>query len=329
MTDSIPGPTPTEPRKISAPTAPSHPVAREVDARLVLWMLGLTLLWGLNAISLRVVTLGIAPITAAAIRGAIALAFLTGYALLRRESLRYSGWALVHGTIVAVIFALEFVAIYSGASLTNGSHVAIFVNTAPFFVTLGAHYWLPGERMHLLRFVGLVVAFLGIVLLFSDEFFLQQTGFWRGDLLVMVGAALWASTTLYIKRFMVRSFSGFRLLYIQVLISTPILGAIAYLAEPTPFFRVNAAVVSALLFQAIVVVFFSYLMWIVLLRIYPAGGIQSLTFMTPVWGVLAGVVLLGESVSVLAASGIALVGFGLYIVNRPSLAVKAMPKGNS
>ena len=76
-------------------------------------------------------------------------------------------------------------------------------------------------------------------------------------------------------------------------------------------------------------VFFSYLMWIVLLRIYPAGGIQSLTFMTPVWGVLAGVVLLGESVSVLAASGIALVGFGLYIVNRPALAVKAMPKRKS
>ena len=292
-------------------------------------MLGLTLLWGLNAISLRVVTLGIAPITAAAIRGAIALAFLTGYALLRRESLRYGGWALVHGTIVAVIFALEFVATYSGASLINGSHVAIFVNTAPFFVPVGAHYWLPGERMHLLRFVGLVVAFLGIVLLFSDEFFLQQTGFWRGDLLVMVGAALWASTTLYIKRFMVRSFSGFRLLYIQVLISTPILGAIAYLAEPTPFFRVNAAVVSALLFQAIVVVFFSYLMWIVLLRIYPAGGIQSLTFMTPVWGVLAGVVLLGESVSLLATFGIALVGFGLYVVNRPALAVKAKPKRKS
>ena len=54
-----------------------------------------------------------------------------------------------------------------------------------------------------------------------------------------------------------------------------------------------------------------YLAWMTLLRLYPAGIMQSFTFLTPVWGVVLGVLLLGEPAGLLTALGMSLVGLGL------------------
>ena len=69
--------------------------------------------------------------------------------------------------------------------------------------------------------------------------------------------------------------------------------------------------------SAMIVVFFSYLMWMNLLRRYPASGMQSFTFLSPVWGVVAGMLLLSESVSLLMVLGMAMIGGGITLVNRP------------
>jgi drug/metabolite transporter (DMT)-like permease len=48
--------------------------------------------------------------------------------------------------------------------------------------------------------------------------------------------------------------------------------------------------------------------------------VQSFTFLTPLWGVLLGMLLLGESASGATFLAIAGVGMGLYLVNRPARA---------
>lgn len=300
---------------------PLPPPVRQADLRLAAWMVSLTALWGLNAVFIKVLTLGMAPLMGAGLRGAIGLALLTGYGRLRGEALVYRGKDLLHGLVVGGLFASEFALFYLGARYTTGGRMAIFINSAPFYVALGAHFVLPGERLTVLKILGLLLAFGGVVVLFSDELYVARTGFWRGDLMVIVGAALWAATTLYMKMFMMERFSGFRLLHVQILVSTPLLLGFSWLFEREPFFAVNGLTIAALLFQAVVVVFFSYLMWMNLLRQYPAGSMQSYTFLSPGWGVAAGVALLGEAVSVFLVAGIALIGVGLYLVNRPATQV--------
>ncbi|MEE8394428.1 MAG: DMT family transporter [bacterium] len=299
------------------------PPQRQADGRLVLWMAFLTALWGLNAVFIKVLTLGMAPLMGAGLRGAIGLALLTGYGRLRGEKMGYRGQDLWHGLAVGGMFAAEFALFYLAAPLTTGGHIAIFINMAPFFVALGAHFFLPGERLTVLKILGLLLAFFGVVVLFSDELYVRQTGFWRGDLMVIAGAALWAGTTLYMKMFMMERFTDFRLLHVHILVSTPLLLGFSWLFEAEPFFAVTGFTVVALLFQAVVVVCFSYMMWMYLLRQYPAGSLQSFTLLTPGWGVAAGVALLGEAVSGLLLAGIALIGVGLYLVNRPA------PRGHS
>ena len=54
----------------------------------------------------------------------------------------------------------------------------------------------------------------------------------------------------------------------------------------------------SLLFQTVVVSFFSYLIWFSLLRRYQASSLGILTFMTPVFGIPAGSVILGEPLQI-------------------------------
>jgi drug/metabolite transporter (DMT)-like permease len=261
-----------------------------------------------------------APIMAAALRGGVALVCLTAFGLARGESFRYSGWPLIHGTVNALIFAVEFVLFYTGARMTTGSHMSIFINMAPFYVAVGAHYLLPNDQLHPAKVAGLVMAFLGVVTLFSNDILVQKAGYWRGDVLVLLGAGMWAATTIYIKRTMTYTMSPFRVLYIQILVSTPVLLVWSLLMERDWFFNVTIYTIGALLFQSVVVVFFTYMMWLVLLKRFSATSLQSFTFLTPVWGVFFGIMLLGEEAQALMMVGIALVGLGLYLINRPRAA---------
>lgn len=290
---------------------------RQVDLAMVLWMMLLTAVWGLNSISIRVLVDGMAPIMGAGLRGLVALVLLSAYGRWRGESLWYSGWPGFHGAMNGLLFAGEFVLVYTGARFTNGGHVSLFINTAPFFVAVGAHYLLPGDRLRPLRVLGLVLAFVGVAVLFYNDIAVVQQSYWRGDLLVLAGSILWGTTTLYIKRALAHRMTAFRLLHVQILTSTPVLLAASWLLEPDPFRGATAVTWAMVAYQGVIVVGFTYLMWTTLLRRYPASAMQSFTFLSPVWGVVMGMLLLDELVTGIMTVGIALIGLGLYLVNRP------------
>jgi drug/metabolite transporter (DMT)-like permease len=75
-------------------------------------------------------------------------------------------------------------------------------------------------------------------------------------------------------------------------------------------------VLGALAYQTLVIAFASYLAWFWLLTRYPASQMAAFTSRTPLLGLAAGAVLLGEPVSGRLAGGAALVVAGIYLVNR-------------
>ncbi len=288
-----------------------------VDARLVVTMLSLTALIGVNSTTIRLLVQGMSPIMGLTLRGLLGLVPLTLYGWWRRERVSFRGWPAVHLTVSSVFFAVEFIAMYVGARYTTAGRIAIFINTAPFFTSLGAHYLLRGDRLHVWKVLGLLLAFLGVVVLFSEDLLVQHTGQWRGDLLVLAGAVSWAALTLYIKRFLSVDHSGFQALYPQIVISTGMFWVASLLLEPDPFFAFGWNSVGLLLFQAIFLVNVTYLVFINMVRLYPASAVISFTLLSPFWGVASGVLLLGEPLSRLLVLGFAMVTGGLYLVNRP------------
>lgn len=61
-----------------------------------------------------------------------------------------------------------------------------------------------------------------------------------------------------------------------------------------------------------------FTLWFWLLRRYPASGLSSFTFLSPVFGVLSAAVLLNEPLTVRIFLALGLIAAGLIIVNRPA-----------
>ena len=75
---------------------------------------------------------------------------------------------------------------------------------------------------------------------------------------------------------------------------------------------------AALLYQGVVVTFASYLAWFWLLTRYLAARLSVFAFLTPLFGVAAGVVILHEPLRAAFVGAVVLVGAGIYLVNRPT-----------
>lgn len=289
-----------------------------VTPAMALWMLLLTLVWGLAALAAKVITAGIAPAMAAGLRGALAVAVLSAYAAARPAALKAPPRPLLLAGVTGLMLAADFMFYFAGAKLTTSGQLSVFVNTAPLFVAAGAHFLLPGERLHALKLAGLVTSFAGVAVLFSADFATPGAGHWRGNLLVLCASLSWGASTLFIKRFLAHSMSPFLLLYIRLLVSTPVVLLLSWVTEPRPFIAVTPLVIALLLYHALVVIVFSYMMWLWLLQRYPASSLQAFAVLSPVWAVALGVLLLGEQVTPLMGLGMALVAAGLLLVSRPA-----------
>ncbi|MEI5679653.1 MULTISPECIES: DMT family transporter [unclassified Mesorhizobium] len=276
-------------------------------------MVGLTFSWGLNGVAAKISYAGYDPvflsIARAIIGGALVLAWCRwrGIALFRKDG------TLVSGVAVGVLFGLEFLFLYIGLDHTTVARNTLLVNTMPFWVLIGGHFLL-GERITTRKLIGLLLAFAGLVAVFSDK--LGASGTLIGDLMSLGAGILWALTNIVIKRSNLTNTSAEKLLLYQ-LAGAAVVGAFV-LPFAGPSVREFALVPTlALLFQSVYVVAFTYVLWFWLLRRYPASGLSSFAFLTPAFGVLCGGLILGEPLTVRIFLALGLIAIGLIVVNRP------------
>lgn len=292
-------------------------VHARLDGLASVLVVALCLTWGLNYVSIKIVNHGLQPVFQNALRFGLGSLVVFGWCVVRRIPLFRSDGTLWAGVAAGVLFGVEFALITLGLDYTSASRSVVFVYTMPFFVALGAHLFVPGERMGLLSFFGLVLAFSGVAFVFSDKLSLPSPDAVYGDLMCVGAAILWAATTILIKTTKLRSAKPEKVLLYQLVVGS----LIGFAAAPAfgPFVRqVTPLVVGAFVFQVIVVASITFLVWFWLIRNYPASRLTSFTFLTPVFGVLFGGLLLGEPVGWRLGLALALVAIGIYLVNRPA-----------
>ena len=286
-----------------------------MDSLAAALMIMLTLSWGLNGVAAKLTNIGYSPIFLSLVRSALggALVFLwcqyRGIRLFERDG---TLWA---GLLAGSLFGLEFLLIFIGLDYTSVARSALLVNTMPFWTLLVGHFLL-GERVSARKIAGLLLAFGGLALVFSDELSLPGPDALLGDLLSLGAGLAWAATMIVIKGTRLAGIAAEKLLLYQLAVAA----AISALALPLggPIIRDgNALATGALLFQAVYVTAVTYVLWFWLVQRYPASGLASFTFLTPVFGVLFGGVLLGEPLGITIFIALALIVTGLVLVNRP------------
>ena len=225
---------------------------------------------------------------------------------------------LGHGIVIGFLFGIEFLLLYWGIAYTDASRAIIFLYTHPLWVALGAHFLLSHERLNLIKSVGLCLAFAGLISVFASRSTSLGPLHYIGDLMELGAGVLWAATTLYIKRFIwERPISHFQTLFAQLFFSIPILAAGTLLLEGGKTVILGPLVVSAIVYQTVVVAFFSYLVWFWMIHRHPVSRLAAFTFLAPLFGVILSGILLKEQLTFQLWVGFVLVSVGIYLVNRP------------
>ena len=299
-----------------------------LDLPAILVLVFLTALWGLQQVTVKLAVLdGLAPALQAALRSVGAAICVAAWIAWREGKPGLAALvarpALFPGLGVAVLFAFEFLALYPGLHLTSASRGVVFLYSAPFFVALGAHLLVPGEKLRPIQAAGMLLAFAGMAAAFAESL-LAGGGSLKGDLLCLLGGVLWASITLCVRLSpALAAAPPATLLWLQLAGSAPILFLFAVAwgeltPWPGPWPTIGAVAWSALLFQTLVIATFSYLVWFRLILTYPAARIAGFTFLAPVFGILAGAILLREQLSWGLLAGVAAIGLGMRMINtRP------------
>ncbi len=286
-----------------------------LDTRAVLAILTLTLLWGMNYTAIKYSNQGVSPVFASFLRSVVASICGTIYCLRKGEKLIHTDRMLFHGFMVGLLFGLEFVCIYFGMVYTDSARSVIFVYMSPFFVAVGAHLFLKGDRLTPLKVVGLILAFAGVCIVFTGRPKAAKATMFLGDVLEILAAFFWGATTVYIKKFMAEKIHPINTFLYQLFFSIPLLLVVTLLLEPRWLYRVDATVLASLFYQSVIVAFISYFIWFKLIHEYSVSRLSAFTFFTPVFGVAFGILFLKEELTASLMVGLPMVSLGIFFVN--------------
>jgi drug/metabolite transporter (DMT)-like permease len=286
-----------------------------IDAAGATALVTFSMLLGLNQVLIKIVNIGIQPAFQSGLRSATAFVPVLLYSLATRKRLSVTDGSLWPGIACGACFAVEFLLLFHSLDYTSVSRASIFFYTMPFWVAAAAHFLIPGERLTPVRLIGLGCAIAGVAWALLQGGGPDPAQSFIGDVMSLLAAVLWAAIPIIIRTTrLAKSTPEMQLLY-QLGVSAPLMIAAAVflgdlIREP------NAVTWMIFAFQSLVIVAVGFLAWFHILSIYPASDMASFAFLAPLFSVFFSWTILGENISLSFLGALALVCFGIVLINR-------------
>lgn len=288
---------------------------RPLDASAFSLMTLLCFLWGVQQVVVKLTAPYLSLVMQGGIRSIVATVLLLVWASVRRIPLFTRDGTFWPGLAAGLLFAIEFVFIYAGLAYTAASRMVVFLYLTPPLTALGLALFVPGERLGVHQWLGVLTAFAGIALAFSEGFATPDRTTWVGDLFGVLAAVFWATTTIVVRASALAHVTATKTLFYQLAVASAVLPLVSVLIGEAGVAAVTPGVIASIVYQGAIVAFASFLIWFWLLTRYMAARLSVLSFLTPLFGVLAGVLILNEPLTSLFAIAAALVVVGIVLVN--------------
>lgn len=301
----------------------SRPVSRRLTGDALSWaaLLLLVAIWGSTFAGIRVGVETISPawlVTGRLLSGALFLGVwlvLSG-ALSGRtrahEGPKLSPKAVGWFTFIGVsATALPFV-LYAHAAETTGSAVMAICNGGTPFATVVLAHALTSEKLTARRMVGVLMGFLGLVVLVLPEFGKEGGGSLVGILLAIAGAWLYAigNVGTRLAPHVEPGVSSF------IIVGTAGLGALmfALMSEPFPVTASSASIITMIVL-GLGPTAFAMFVYVWLIQRSGSVFVSFTTYMSPLWATALGVLLLGEPLQWSMVGALALILAGVAVAN--------------
>ena len=289
----------------------------KIDAFGAIALISFSLLLGINHVVIKIVNLGLNPIFFAGIRSFIAFIFIIIWMKLVDKPIVFNSKYTKISFIAGIIFALEFLFLFLALDFTTVSRNSIIYYSMPLWLTILLFFTKSNEKISFLKFLGLILAFIGVVLSvtnFKINLILNSPNL-IGDILAFLAALFWALLIIIAKNSSFSKVSPEMQLLWMVMVSGPILTIFSLFIED-PIRNFQLIHIWGIIFQSIIVVAGGFLFWLWLLSKYPASGVASFSFLTPIFTIFFGWLILGEVMTFDFIIAAFLVISGLILINR-------------
>ena len=287
---------------------------KEASTFDILLLLFLGLIWGSSFFNIKIASYSYEPFTLALVRvifASIPLFLLCQFKKIKIEAFSKNwGW---YALIGLCNIAIPFVLIAIGTAKINSYLAAILMSTTPLSGSILAHLFIKDEKLSYLKFLGVLIGFSGIILLFFDQIIINNdnyiyalitilgsTFYCIGGLLTIklknrVNINVTTSTTLW---------SVIFLLPVSLIVETP------WNSSPT------LESTLSLLYLGVVA---TGLAWLIRFRILTVNGLvfqTQVAYLIPIFGVFFGYFLMDEIISWRVIISLVIIMFGIYIVKK-------------
>lgn len=201
-----------------------------------------------------------------------------------------------------------------GIDYTYAANAAVMLGTIPVWVALFSHFF-HLERMNILKALGVIAAFAGILFIISggSKPFSFGSETFLGDLIIIAAAVVWGGYTILSKSFLDR----YTPIQFSAIMGT--IGSVVLFLIGLPnmlqlqWQNISAAAYGGVIYSGLLSIGVAYLIWNYGLQ--TVGAVHTATYqnLVPVLGLVFGVVLLNEKLTLLQYVGAALVVMGIVL----------------
>jgi len=276
----------------------------------------LALLWGSSYLLIKVALDTIPPVTLIAVRVSIAAMLLLLVMAWRQQSLPRdtSTWrALLVQAILNSIAAWTLLA--WGQQYVGSGLGSVLNSTAPIFVFLITYFYTRHEATNGLRLLGACLGLVGVALIIGVDVLAGLGRQVVAQLAILAGSLLYAGAAIYGKRFAGQSpvvtAAGTMLWASAVLIPAALIFEQPWTQTPSMLSMAAAGTLGVFCTGLALLLYFR------LLKTLGSLGVASQAYLRSCVGVLLGIALLGEQVSLVVGLGLAAAIVGVAAINMP------------
>jgi len=271
----------------------------------------LCVLFGANAVAIKITLTGLGTFTAAAVRFSISVVAIFLWTRFTHQSIRFRRGQAHQLLIISILFVAQIGLFYTGLSKTFASRGVLIVNLVPFLVLLLSHFFTRNDRITLGKLLGILMGFLGILFLFLQKRDISSE-LKTGDLLIFCATLLWACSGVYTKK-IIQNYRPFQITFYPLLFAVPFLYICAFLFDKPMMNDPGGGVLAAILFQGLITGSFGFVAWNVLLQRYGAVSLHTFLFIMPVVGVLLAGLILKEPITGNILMALTFIGIGIFV----------------
>jgi drug/metabolite transporter (DMT)-like permease len=278
-----------------------------------IFIIFLTVIFGGNAVAIKLTLTGMGPLTNAGLRFALAAVAIACWAHLTGRSFRILPGQPFQLLIVSIAFTIQLCLFYLGLDRTYASRGVLISNLLPFFVLFLSHRFIAGERITWKKLAGIVLGFTGVAFLFTGTRNFSGS-LHSGDLIILAAVAVWSCNVVYTKR-IISDYSPFHLVLYPMLFSVPVFLSIGFLWDGRMIYNISPTVIGAYVYQSLISAAFGFVAWSTMLQRYGASTLHSFVFIMPIAGVVCSGLVLNEPITPNLIIAMAFIAAGILLIH--------------